>query len=173
MSQYGEILDGGYEPENEYVYKLFVNYFNNPIMTKVKDQGDFSLYANKVYCLLSKECRYIIAITNKDYYSIGTTEELRTIKWVSFQTRTLKEELKTKVDLHGYEAKAEGPLTDVIRRKKIDESASTYLCDTLPLKITLLHNERKKANSYQDKGTVIAALETWETIVTFIDEEVN
>ena len=168
MSQYGEFLDGGYEPEKDYVYTLFVNYFNNPIMTKIKDQGNqYSLYANKVYCLLSKECRYIIAITNKDEFSVGTTEELRTMKWISLQTRTLKEQLKTKVDIHGYEAKAEGPLTAVIRRTKIEDAASTYVCDDLPLTITLLHNERKKSISYQDKGTVIAALETWETIVTF------
>jgi len=168
MSQYGEILDGGYEPEKDYVYKLFVNYFNNPIMTKIKDEGNnYSLYASKVYCLLSKECRYIIAITNKDQYRVGTTEELLTMKWVSLQTRTLKEEFKTKVDFHGYEAKAEGPLTAVIRRVKVEDSSSTYLCQDLPITITLLHNERKKSYSYQDKGTVIAALETWETIITF------
>jgi len=48
MSQYGEMLDGGYEPEKDYIYDLFTNYFNNPTMRKFKNQGKSSLYACKI-----------------------------------------------------------------------------------------------------------------------------
>jgi|UniRef100_A0A6C0E0L5 hypothetical protein len=165
MSQYGEMLDGGYEPEKDYIYDLFTNYFNNPTMRKFKNQGKSSLYACKIYCLLNKESRYLIVVTNIDGNNIGTVEELRTIKWVALQTRSLSEKLN--VDVHGYTAVAEGPLTAIINRIDVSKSASTYNCVNLPIIITLLHTEKKDANTYQQKGTVIAAIETYETIITF------
>jgi len=165
MEQYGQLLDGGYEPEKEYVYKLFTAYFNNPTMRKIRNQGNHSLYAVKIYGLLNKESRYLIAITNIDYKSIGTAEELRTINWVSLQTRTLSEKLNTEV--HAYVAVAEGALTAPIFRTNITKEASTYKCNDLPLIVTLLHTEKKDSNVYQPKGTVIAGIETYETIITF------
>ena len=165
MEQYGEILDGGYEPEKDYIYNLFTKYFNNPTMRKIRNQGNFSLYAVKIYGLLNKESRYLIVVTNIDGNSIGTAEELRTIKWVSLQTRCLTEKLN--VDVHGYTAIAEGPLTAIINRVDVSKSASTYSCIDLPIVITLLHTEKKDSNTYQQKGTVIAAIETYETIITF------
>jgi hypothetical protein len=165
MEQYGQMLDGGYEPEKEYVYKLFTKYFNNPTLRKIRNQGNFSLYAVKIYGLLDKESRYLIAITNIDSNSIGTAEELRTINWVSLQTRTLSEKMNTEV--HGYIAVAEGPLTAPIFRTDISKQASTYKCNDLPLIVTLLHTEKKDSNVYQPKGTVIAGIETYETIITF------
>jgi len=165
MQQYGEILDGGYEPEKEYIYKLFTKYFNNPTMRKIRNQGNHSLYAVKIYGLLNKESRYLIVITNIDSNSIGTAEELRTINWVSLQTRTLSEKMNTEV--HAYVAMAEGPLTASIFRTDILKEASTYKCNDLPLIITLLHTEKKDSNVYQAKGTIIAGIETYETIITF------
>lgn len=163
MAQYGQVLDGGYEPEKDYVYSLFVNYFNNPTMTKIKDVGNYSMYGCKIYCLLSKECRYIIAITHMDNYTSGTVEELKNIKWISLQTRTLSEQYN--VETHVYEPKSEGPLATRITRVKKDNNSSTYESNELPIIITLLHTPKK--SNYQDKGTVVVALETWETIVTF------
>jgi hypothetical protein len=165
MEQYGEILDGGYEPEKDYIYNLFTKYFNNPTMRKIRNQGNFSLYAVKIYGLLNKESRYLIVITNIDSNSIGTAEELRTIKWVSLQTRTLLE--KMNVEVHGYSAISEGQLTATILRTGITKEASTYKCNDLPLIVTLLHTEKKDSNVYQPKGTIIAAIETYETIITF------
>ena len=170
MSEFGEFVDGGYEPEKEYVYSLFVNYYNNPTMAKIKEQGNFSLYACKVYCLLNKECRYLIAVVNKDFHSIGTLEELDTIKWVAFQTRTLVETWK--VPTHGYQPSMDNKLKTLIIRNNISNEASTYKCPELPIIITLLHTEKKTKDSYQQRGNVIAALETFETIVTF-DENYN
>ena len=164
MEDYGELLDGGYEPENDYIYNLFSKYFNNPNMTKIKNQGNYCLYASKIHCLLNRECRYVIAITNNDGKNIGTVEELRTMKWVSLQTRSLNENLNAVT--HGYTAVAEGPLTAIIRRIDVSKEASTYSCDDLPIVVTLLHTEKKNSDSYQPKGTVIAALETYETIIT-------
>jgi hypothetical protein len=79
MANYGELLED-FNPERDEIYIEFVKYFNNPTMTKIKDiEGQFSMYATKVYSLLSNENRYLICITHKNNMNIGTVEELRTI----------------------------------------------------------------------------------------------
>lgn len=70
-------------------------------------------------------------------------------------------------EIHGYVAVAEGPLTAHIFRTDVSKQASTYKCNDLPLIVTLLHTEKKDSNVYQPKGTVIAGIETYETIITF------
>lgn len=172
MANYGELLED-YNPEREEIYTHFVKYFNNPTMTKVKDiqnsSGYFSMYASKVYGLLSNENRYLICITHKNNFNIGTVEELRTINWVSFQTRRLPD--KYNCLTHSYIAKLEGELDTIITREDFDKFSSTYRCEKFPsLIVTLLHTEKKPAESYQNKGKIINSLETFETIITF-DEE--
>lgn len=166
MSEYGELLDDLYDPEIEYIYNLFVKYFNNPTMTKIKEVGEYSMYATKIDCLLTRECRYIIAITNKNRANIGTLEELDTIKWISLQTRTLSEAYD--IDSHGYIPKAEGELTAIIDRVEVGKQSCTYECETFPsIIITLLYTKQKDDKNYQPRGTIVAALETYQTIITF------
>jgi len=172
---YAEIIDD-FTPEREVIYSHFVKYFNNPMMTKVKNIQDssgqvFSLYAAKVYNLLANENRYILCVTHGNILSIGTVEELRTIFWVSLQTRRLPE--KYNCQTHSYIAKAEGPLDEMIERYDITKESSVYKCEKFPeLVITLLHTEKKNENTYQNRGKIINALETFETILTFKDENI-
>jgi hypothetical protein len=164
MAFYGSLIDE-FASVNDNIYTMFTNYFNNPIMTKIKNEDKYSMYYTKSYCLLSKECRYIIVITDMDDYPLGTENQMKNLKWISLQTRTLFEQYDIKS--HGYTPIAQGPLLAHIYKEKKDEYATTYICKDLPLVVTLLHTERKNADSYQAKGTIIAALETWETIITF------
>ena len=167
---YGELIDD-YEPEHENIYSYFVKYFNNPTMTKVKDTENtnhqkFSMYACKVYSLLTNENRYILCITHGNNSSIGTVEELRTINWISLQTRRLPEIYKCLT--HSYIAKMEGPLDEIIERVDKNEKFSTYHCENIPsIVITLLHTEKRDSNTYQSRGKIINALQTFETIITF------
>ena len=149
----------------EDIYLLFVDYFANPVMTKIKNELNFSMYISKSYCLLSKECRYIIAFTFINNFQLGTETQLKDIKWLSLQTRTLTEQYN--INSHGYSPIAKGPLLCEIERTNISKEASTYKCKDFPLIVTLLHTEKKDSDNYQNKGTIIAALETWETIITF------
>ena len=126
------------------------------------------MYACKVYGLLTNENRYILCITYGNNYNIGTVEELRTIHWISLQTRRLPENYQCLT--HSYIAKIEGPLDEMIERIKKDEKSSTYSCENIPgIIITLLHTEKKDSNTYQNKGKIINALETFETIITFTE----
>ena len=165
MAHYGVVIDE-FASVNDEIYKIFCKYFENPIMTKMKNQENkFSMYVSKAYCLLSKECRYIIVFTQIDNFPIGFEQPLQNIYWISLQTRTLADQYDIKS--HGYTPMEKGPLLAKIHRVNITQQASTYKCDEFPLIITLLHTPKKTSDVYQDKGTIIAALETWETIITF------
>ena len=154
---------------------MFCDYFKNPKTTKVKDTDEHSIYVCKLYCLLNRECRYIIVTIMKNESPVDTVEELSNLKWIVLQTRTLMDAYKNITISHGYEPVAKGPLTAVITKVDVipakgdskNLGASTYKCAEIPLKVTLLHTSKNTADTYQKKGTVINALETFQTIVTF------
>lgn len=166
MANYGQLLDD-FQPEKENVYKAFSDYFNNPTLTKIKNvDNHYSVYMAKTYCLLSTECRYIVVIVELDQENEGSSKQLKDINWVSFQTRTLSD--NHNLPPHNYNVVSKGPLLSKITRIKKDDNGSTYRCEDFPIQIMLLNTPKKNNFSYQDNGNVIAALETWETIVTFV-----
>jgi len=163
MSTHGKLLDS--EPMKDDVYNLFTQYFKNPNMTKIKNVENFSTYMAKTYCLLSRECKYIIAIVRADNYPIGFTEHLSNLRWLNIQTRTLFD--KHNLDSHSYVAAKGGEIDCAIQRIKITDKASIYKCDGMPLMCYLLHNEKKNEHTYSDKGSLVSAIETYETIISF------
>ena len=86
MATYGEMIDD-YNPMKDDIYKIFSQYFNDPMMTKMKDDNNLSMYVCRLYCLLNRECRYIIVFTEQTQNTIGTLANLSTLEWVSLQTR--------------------------------------------------------------------------------------
>ena len=68
---YGELLQT-YDPDTERLYAEFDTYFNHPKMRKIKDVNGHSMYMAKSYCLLSNECRYIVAFTKQDRLQAGS-----------------------------------------------------------------------------------------------------
>lgn len=161
MSEYGEILDI-IEPDKENMYKAFDTYFNHPIMFKIKNINNYSMYMSKSECLLRNEYRYIICFIPEDSSIIGSKEQLSNLKWISFQTRTISE--KHDLPFHKYQPIKDGPLNVIITRTSMCTESSTYKCDAFPLVITLLN--KKTESDYQPRGTIIAALETYSTIIT-------
>ena len=162
--EFGNIIED-YNPEHENVYNFFIDYFNNPILQKIRDNEKYSIYMSKTMCMLSTECRYIIVIVHKNEFPIGNRDELRNLKWVSFQTRTLQSQIDC--GSHAYIPSKDGPLMDIINRTNENKTSCLYEAETIPVIITLLFTKRNDANVYQPKGTIIHALETYNTIVTF------
>ena len=162
---YGEAFDVDFIPGKQNIYDMFTSYYNNPKMTKLKDIEQYSMYVAKAYCLLNKECRYLIVIKNIDTNSAGYVEELKDIHWTSLQTRSLQENYD--VGTINYTPSMKGPLTAQIEKTSTSKEASTYKCEQFPLLITLLHTDKKTADIYQPTGNIISALETYETIITF------
>jgi hypothetical protein len=164
---YGEVLDVDFKPDNEYIYEMFVDYYKNPLMTKMKDIDNYSLYIAKAYCLLNKDCRYLMIFTNIDINNVGFVQELKNIHWISLQTRTFSEDHDVKII--NYTPIMKGPLTAIIEKVSSTKDATSYKCLTLPLTITLLHTDKKTQTMYQQRGNIISALETYETIITFTE----
>ena len=165
MTEYGHVINPNYDPSKNKVYETFCDYFNNPTITKIKNVEYFSVYMAKIFSMIGNSYRYLVLFVDRDYNNEGFKQSMKNCEWISLQTRTLTE--KMNVEVHGYAAMSEGQLTATIIRTGITKEASTYKCNELPLTITLLHTEKKDSNVYQPKGTVIAAIETYETIITF------
>ena len=166
MAQYGELLDV-YEPDKDTLYSYFDNYFNHPKMEKIKNVGDLSMYMTKNYCLLSNECRYIVVFIIQDYHPVKTQRSLADLSWVSLQTRTLTD--NHDLSPHDYQPKARGPLQKPLIRTNVTDACSTYRCEGQPIMVTLLHTKSDNSDSaleYQERGNIISALETYQTIIT-------
>jgi len=161
MAHYGELLDI-FEPDKDNMYKEFDKYFNHPTMVKIKNVNKHSMYMTKTVCLLSNECRYIIAFLPLDEFPIGGKERMNNLRWMSLQTRTLPD--KHDLPSHGYQHKRDGALKATITRTCVTPEASTYKCETFPLIVTLLH--KKSDYDYQSTGNIISAIETYSTIIT-------
>jgi hypothetical protein len=164
MIAYGTLLED-YNPITERIYTMITEYFDNPLMIKTKDIDKNSMYICKITCFLSTELRYIICFVEKDMSPIGNQVYLSNLKWVSLQTRSMTENYSVKE--HSYNPKKEGHCTSQIKRVKMSDEAFTYECSNFPsLIITLIPTKTKK--TYNESGTIIAALETYSTILTFI-----
>jgi hypothetical protein len=160
---YGELVDD-FNPDHDYLYLHMNTYLRQPNMTKIKNTNPFSMYACKIYSLLSNQYKYIIAFVAMDDIPIGSEVALSRLRWVNLQTRSLAENMKC--NTHSYTPTYDTPLNKTIRRVHIDTKSSHYSCAALPyISIDLLHGNKKDRNSYQNEGTLIAALETYETIV--------
>lgn len=159
---YGEIINTDIYNKNN-IYELFVNYFNNPKMFKIKDIEHLSIYMSKTYCLLSRECRYIIVIVNKNEEKIMSYKRLNKIEWISLQTRTLFD--NHDLPSHSYTSTKKTPLNCDIYFKDKNNNSINYYCKKYPINIELLYTE--KNNEYQKEGTLISAIETYQTIITF------
>lgn len=165
MSLYTPILYAS--DEARALYSDAAAYFNHPRMTKVKDVDGYSVYMAKTYCLISNECRYIVAFVGADAVDVGSVQALGAMEWICLQTRTLRDQHD--LPPHNYHPRNTGPLSTPIVRVSSDDEASVYTCAKYPVTVSLLHTKTKTMHDYQARGTLVAALETYETIVTLND----
>lgn len=162
MTKYiGEVF---FDPVKENLYQIFSQYFGNPPMTKIKNIDDtYSMYIVKINASLAIEYRYIIAFVNKNKDEIGSKKLLHELNWISLQTRTLQDEHK--VDVHSYISRMFQPLNKPIFLIKKDSNQYVYSVTDYPISVVILPKKNIE-NEYSDKGSLINALETYQTIVT-------
>lgn len=152
------------DPVKEYTYRLFADYYDNMILYKVKDDGDFSVYMARLQCLLLNEQRYLIALVPRDQFPPMYRQSLENLRWMSLQIRNLEEGYE--LEPQSYQMKR---TPDFQRRIKIstrNQDVSTYTIDDLPIQVSLLHM-RGQEYEYPNEGSLISALETFRTIIHF------
>jgi len=164
MAHYGEVLDQSYDPSKDDIYPLFTQYFGNPLMTKLKNVEGCSMYIAKVHALLGIEYRYIIAIVYEDKIPLGTQVELKRLPWLSLQTRSLQEEHN--IPFHSYIPRRSKQIDKKISLVHRDAKQYTYTVEHLPLIVTLLPKTGTDME-WNNSGTIVTALETYQTIISF------
>jgi hypothetical protein len=172
-----------YSPHRETIYNLITNYFDNPKMVKLYDtepqrgpdgnRGNSggsegkSVYGCKIYSLLSVDNRYIIAIVKKDTLPINFNVHLKDLNWECFQTRSIRDYPYKFKSSHKYSIKksAEYMIPFYVRSRTQD--ASEYISQEANILITLL-NSGKSIYTFGNEGTLVSALETFNTVITFL-----
>lgn len=152
------------DPVKEYTYRLFADYYDNMVLSKVKDDGDFSVYMARIQCLLLNEQRYLIALVPRDQFPPLYRQSLGSLRWMSLQIRNLEEGYE--LEPQSYQMKR---TPDFQRRLKVitrNVDVSTYTTDDLPIQVSLLHS-RGQEYEYPNEGSLISALETFRTIIHF------
>jgi len=164
MASYGQILDTGYDPVKDNIYPLFHQYFENPRLVKIKNVDKYSMYMVKIHALLGVEFRYLIAFVPKNDLPIRDEKFLSQLEWESLQTRTLTDDHI--IPSHSYTPKRLPNLDQKIQLRSKDDNQYVYNVIDLPIRITLLPTS--KGLDYNPSGTVVSALETYQTLVNWI-----
>lgn len=177
----GELIDNN--PDREKVYNIFINYYENPFFYKLKDVAQnvyvntpsHSMYVCKIASGTTIDKRYIICITPVDIYPVMHRMPMCDLKWESLQARTLQENMgATQLPLHSYRFKRESPYNALINRSTYEDTYTEYVCDSLPLKVTMLHKSStsKAPDKFEyisvEKSILNVALEQYSTVITFV-----
>lgn len=154
-------------PVHRKLMQMVDTYFDYPSMQKVKDQDMTSIYMCRLSSLLLNENRYLVAITTLDEHPVGHLVKLGDLHWKYFQSRTLSGEEYVGITQHSYMTKRD--LTWPVVKIRTTKEYSIYESETYPIHITLLHTS-KDEYEYPLRGTFASCLETFQTIIRFIDE---
>ena len=165
--QYGQIINPEYDPGKNHIYEAFVNYFNNPLLIKIKNVETMSMYMVKIHAMLGNAYRYLIIFVPMDFEKLGTEKKMSELEWISLQTRTLEEQHRIRV--HNYKPEKKYPLNQKISVVERKENYSVYKAEEFPLNISLLHTRKNQLHQYNPTGCIANALETFQTIINFED----
>lgn len=152
-----------FSPVQESLYKIFHNYYDNPLMEKMKSTENQTIYGIEIPSMLMSEKRYLLATVNKTM----DTEMLRLseIFWDSLQVRTFPAStFLHKFQKHKFILKREPIYYSKLYIKNRNKKISTYTSDLSGVEISLVHSKDLEFE-FPNEGTLISALETYQTIV--------
>jgi hypothetical protein len=160
MFKYGSVINDFSDKE---IYKIISQYYDDPKMTKVENNGTFGVYIAKMPGMLINENRYIYAMILNDSNPIGSQSKLSNLSWDVFQARITDKSYK--LSTHYYNPKRTPEYAIPITKTSSDEENTFYSCEKLPIEVMLIH-PKKNFIKYPDNGTISAALETYRTVIT-------
>lgn len=143
------------------IYSLFVEYFDNIKLTKMNDDGDYSIYMALKQTMLQNQYDYIIVMVDKDLFFPGHVIELNNLKWKEFHTQRYSQKLKHCI-VQSYRPK-HTPFYGITKISK-NGQISLYKVDKLPLQI-VLEDDANNMYDYPDKSGIVNALETFHARV--------
>jgi hypothetical protein len=150
------------------IYQAVSNIYKNFLMTKTTQYQTYGVYKALVESNIHTDMRYLVAIVENDNKPLGTEIPLYELNWVSFQTRSTKNAKEFKqfnMSPYSYVLPNKSILHDRITKILETKEKTVYSTDNLPITIEVIHMNEN--DTFTDKGTVIAALELYQTIMTF------
>lgn len=160
----GEIIDDpSINMKKHRIYQEFDNYFRNPVLYKIKDIKQYSMYITPVRNMIS-ESRYIIVFINKDNHPVGFQIPLKNLEWISLQTNII---LNTTYQLpkHTYTPTLNTVLNTPIKLVKTSTDSYEYKCPKFDINVSLILDDKNKY--YVHSGNLVNAIETYRTIITW------
>lgn len=156
------------DPGKETLYQLIVEYYGDPDLIKIRNDQEFSLYGIQMPCLLLNERRYLILLCPLDVVSLGKKIRMSDLRWVSLQSRSLTDEkLRTLPVLENFVIKRDPKFEVPLRVKTRSHRVTSYTAVAYPIEVSLLH-QRNMEFEYPDEGTLVGALETYQTILQWV-----
>ena len=165
MTEYGHVINPNYDPSKNTIDDAFSDYFNNPVITKIKNVENFSVYMAKIFSMIGNSYRYLVIFVDRDYNNIGFKQPMKNCDWVSLQTRTLPD--SHNIPIHKYQPIIIPELKQKIYIKSRDEKQTIYTCESFNLTVTLLHTRKNYVMQYPNIGTIMSAIETYQTVFNF------
>jgi hypothetical protein len=148
------------------VKEQFINYFENPTLIKFKDDRISSVYGIRIACMLASQYRYLFVITASDNIPLGFSKKLSELHVKSIQTRTLDDYYPQITSSHTYIPKKNGIFLNTITLKEVKEN-DVYVYKPENLNFIVLLNNNNKHTTPSQKGSLISAIESYNTTIIF------
>lgn len=157
--KYGQIIDNTCQ-----IHKLFVDYFENPVLTKYKDNEENSVYITPIRSLIGgNNYRYLLVITDKDDVPLGNIKNMKDLNWNIISTKSDSKDYN--IDrLHSYKIKTNKDLNKILNLKNVTETYKTFENQDLNLTASLIFTD-KDNYGFLEKTYLINALETYNCVV--------
>ncbi|KKL18564.1 hypothetical protein LCGC14_2474240 [marine sediment metagenome] len=151
----------------ENVYGAFVEYYGDIALELIKNENSWAVYAAKAYSGLNQH-RYIFVIVPSRMMR-GQKTTLNQLDWVSFQTRTTDDVYQVPTHHLYLDDKRKKMFSDKITAIERISEETHYITDSLPIKIRLLHDPKKKNHlQYPDQAFMYQALDTYRCVVDLL-----
>lgn len=155
------------------VYGAFIDYYGNISLKKIRSEEGYDVYAVKIKSYTIGQ-KYIFVVSKSTVNGSFTSLEeeitdLNSLNWISFQTRETEEIHNVpEITLIPTKDRTE-KFSDIITCIDRNRESTNYTCESLPLKIALLHDPSKN-NAYQfpDRCKIFQALETYKCVVEIL-----
>ena len=160
------IISSSNKNSHNYIYSLFVNYYNNPIMTKLKyDQNtNISSYYVKIYSQLLNKYHYLIVSVKNNIHQINKKIYLKNLKWESLQTRILDKNFDVNT-INYNNTNLNDIFLYVFDRQN---NMTTYKSKYINIIVYVLHTKENNLYEYPQKASLSQALEEYKTLINII-----
>lgn len=153
-----------FNPMKNEFYEEIGKFFSNPILEKLKDINNTSMYIVKFNIHLLNDSKYLSVFVPKDNEVIGFKKPLKDLYWISLSTHNSPQSL-TKHQ-HVFMLDRNETVLEPITFVEQDNGLYIYSCDKFGLSIIL--DSKNNKHVYSKTGSIATALNTFNCTISFV-----